>query len=297
MAIQHLPAHTNAEAVAAALARDGVVVVDHLVAPERMDRVRAELAPYLEATAFGPDEFSGKRTRRTGGLVARSETCRELVMHPLVLGAVGKVLSKATSFQLHLTQVISIGPGEPAQFIHRDQWAFDFFPFPKGYEVQCNCIWALTDFTEQNGATRIVPGSNQADDGLGFTQADTEPAEMSRGSVLFYSGSVYHGGGANRSDTTRIGLNITYNVAWLRQEENQYLSVPREVAATLPVDLLRVMGYDRGAYALGYIDDLRDPIEAVRPGLGSSGFGNMTGEEAAAAAFGEDAVRAATEQG
>ena len=96
---------------------------------------------------------------------------------------------------------------------------------------------------------------------------------MARGSVLFYSGSVYHGGGANRSDATRIGLNITYNVAWLRQEENQYLSVPREVAATLPTELLRLMGYDRGAYALGYIDDLRDPIEAVRPGLGSTGFG------------------------
>ena len=99
---------------------------------------------------------------------------------------------------------------------------------------------------------------------------------MARGSVLFYSGSVYHGGGANHSDATRIGLNITYNVAWLRQEENQYLSVPREVAETLPTDLLRVMGYDRGAYALGYIDDLRDPIEAVRPGIGTSGFGANT---------------------
>jgi ectoine hydroxylase-related dioxygenase (phytanoyl-CoA dioxygenase family) len=95
---------------------------------------------------------------------------------------------------------------------------------------------------------------------------------MGRGSVLFYSGSVYHGGGANRSEETRLGLNITYNVAWLRQEENQYLSCPREVAETLPTDLLRLMGYDRGAYALGYIDDLRDPIEAVRSGVGSTGF-------------------------
>ena len=106
---------------------------------------------------------------------------------------------------------------------------------------------------------------------------------MVRGSVLFYSGSVYHGGGANRSAATRIGLNITYNVAWLRQEENQYLSVPREVAETLPTDLLRLMGYDRGAYALGYIDDLRDPIEAVRPGTGSTGFGG--GRVATPAAF------------
>ena len=84
---------------------------------------------------------------------------------------------------------------------------------------------------------------------------------------------MYHGGGANRSGATRIGLNITYNVAWLRQEENQYLSVPREVAETLPTELLRLMGYDRGAYALGYIDDLRDPDRGRAPGVGSTGFG------------------------
>jgi ectoine hydroxylase-related dioxygenase (phytanoyl-CoA dioxygenase family) len=144
--------------------------------------------------------------------------------------------------------------------------------------VQCNTIWALTDFTEQNGATRVVPGSNMGEDGLVFQPEETEPAAMDRGSVLFYSGSVYHGGGANRSSSTRIGLNITYNVAWLRQEENQYLSVPHHVAETLPTDLLRLMGYDRGAYALGYIDDLRDPIEAVRPGFGSIGFASTPQE-------------------
>jgi ectoine hydroxylase-related dioxygenase (phytanoyl-CoA dioxygenase family) len=194
-------------------------------------------------------------------------------MHPLALGAARAFLGHATNIQLHLTQAIAIGSGETAQPIHRDQWAFDFFPFPSGYEVQCNTIWALTDFTEENGATRVVVGSNALEDPrVAFGPGDTEPAEMPRGSVLFYSGSVYHGGGANDSAGTRIGLNITYAVAWLRQEENQYLSVPREVAETLPVDLLRVMGYDRGAYALGYIDDLRDPIEAVRPGIGTTGF-------------------------
>jgi ectoine hydroxylase-related dioxygenase (phytanoyl-CoA dioxygenase family) len=142
-------------------------------------------------------------------------------------------------------------------------------------------MWALTDFTEENGATRVALGSNHAEDKLRLEHSDTEAAAMTRGSVLFYSGSVYHGGGANRSNATRIGLNITYNVAWLRQEENQYLSVPHDVAATLPTDLLRLMGYERGAYALGYIDDLRDPIEAVRPGAGSVGF--AVGDAAAGA--------------
>ena len=256
------------------MAADGAVIVDRLAPPGLMDRIGEELRPWLAQTPVGPDDFSGRRTRRTGALIARSTSSRELVMHPLALGSTALVLAHATNFQLHLTQSIAIGPGQGPQPLHRDQWAFDFFPFPNGYEVQCNTIWAQTDFTEENGATRVVPSSNHAEDGAPFRASDTCPGEMERGSVLLYSGSVYHGGGANQTDATRIGVNITYNVAWLRQEENQYLSVPRDVAETLPVELLRLMGYDRGAYALGYMDDLRDPIEAVRPGFGSVGFGS-----------------------
>jgi hypothetical protein len=270
--IVRLSSEAGPDEVAAAVVRDGAVIVEDVAEPALLDRVEAELRPFLDATSTGPDDFSGNLTRRTGSLIARSAACRDLVMDPLTLGAARVFLGHATNIQLHLTQAIAIGPGETAQPIHRDQWAFDFFPFPAGYDVQCNTIWALTDFTEENGATRVVIGSNAIEDRRSFGPDDTEPAEMPRGSVLVYSGSVYHGGGANRSAATRIGLNITYAVAWLRQEENQYLSVPREVAETLPVDLLRLMGYDRGAYALGYIDDLRDPIEAVRPGTGTTGF-------------------------
>jgi ectoine hydroxylase-related dioxygenase (phytanoyl-CoA dioxygenase family) len=274
MSIKHLPASGSADEIAAALAQDGAAIVDRMTTAAAIDNVAEELRPWTDATAFGPDDFSGRRTRRTGGLIARSQLCRELIMNPLTLATVRKVLSKAMSFQLHLTQVIAIGPGQAAQPIHRDQWAFDFFPFPSGYEVQCNTIWAMTDFTDANGATRIVPGSNHFEDKLQFREKDSEPAEMEKGSVLFYTGSVYHGGGANRSSATRTGINITYNVSWLRQEENQYLSVPLEIARTLPVELLRLMGYARGAYALGYVDDLRDPIEVVRPDLRSAGLGD-----------------------
>lgn len=284
--IEHLGSAATGAEVAAVLARDGAVVIDELVAPSVMDAVRGELAPHLEATPYGPDEFSGKRTRRTGGLVARSATCRELVVHPLVLDATRETLKDATSFQLHLTQVIAIGPGEPPQAIHRDQWAFDFFPFPRGYEVQCNTIWAMTDFTERNGATRVIPRSNHLDDGLAFQESDTIPAEMRKGSVLLYTGSLYHGGGANRSDEVRAGINITYNRSWLRQEENQYLAVPFAIARTLPVELLRLMGYARGAYALGYVDDLRDPIEVLEIGAPSEGFGDLGAASERARALG-----------
>src|SRR5580704_10998886 len=208
--IKHLPASASSDEICAALGDDGCVVVDNVVRPDVMDEVARELRPFAENTPLGPDDFSGRRTRRTGGLIARSPKSRELVMHPVVLGATAKMLGHATSFQLHLTQIISIGPGEPAQ--------------------------------------------------------------MSKGSVLFYTGSIYHGGGANRSKEIRTGINITYNGSWLRQEENQYLSVPLDIARTLPVDLLRLMVYRLGAYALGYVDDTRDPIEVVRPDLARTGF-------------------------
>ena len=238
-----------------------------------LDQINAELEPYMAETPYG-DEFSGHQTRRTGGLIARSPASRALVMHPTVTGAVGSVLGHVTTFQLHLTQVISIEPGQGAQYVHRDQWAFDFFSFPSGYEVTCNTIWAMTDFTEENGGTRVIPGSHRAEDKLRFTEADTEAAVMRKGSAFVYTGALYHGGGPNQSDGTRHGVNIAYCVGWLRQEENQYLSVPPEIARELPEDLLRMMGYASGAYALGYVDDLRDPLAVLRGGGPQSSFGS-----------------------
>ena len=273
--LTHLPATATAADIHDLLVRDGAVVVDDLGDPACIARMRSETAPYIEMTAFGSDDFAGRRTRRTGALIARSPTSRELIQHPLVLEVTGRLLDRATNYQLHLSQTIAIGPGEPAQPIHRDQWAFDFFPFPSDHHVQCNTIWALTDFTEENGATRIIPGSQELADSFDHTIDETVPAEMSVGSCLFYTGKVFHGGGANRSDEVRIAGNITYVVGWLRQEENQYLSVPREVAETLDDDLLRLMGYRVGAYALGYIDDVRDPIEAIRGGNGAMSFGDL----------------------
>jgi ectoine hydroxylase-related dioxygenase (phytanoyl-CoA dioxygenase family) len=274
-ALQHLPPTASPADVVAVLRSEGGVIIDDLASSDVLDRFEAELAPWLEATPYGEEEFAGRATRRTGALTARCPSSRELLRHPLILGATSELLADATTFHVHLTQTISIGGGEPAQPIHRDQWAFDFFPFPEGYDVQCNTLWALTDFTEANGATRVVPGSNRGDvDRLGaFAAADTVPAEMSRGSVLVYSGSVHHGGGANKTDDVRIGVNLTYARSWLRQEENQYLSVPLEVARTLDDDLLRLLGYARGAYALGYVDDGRDPLDVVRGRSGSFRFG------------------------
>jgi len=250
--------------VEAGLREAGCAVIEGVASTDQIDRITAELEPHLLATEPGADEFTGRNTRRTGALLARSRGFWDLAAHPIVLGALDRVLGDhATSYQLHLTQVIEIGPGEPAQYVHRDQWAFDFFEFPAGFEVECHTMWAMEDFTDENGATRVIPGSNHWEDKLRPTTEQTIPAEMPKGSVLLYLGSLYHGGGANRSEHARRGINVGYTLSWLRQEENQYLACPPEIARELPESLARLAGYQRGAYALGYYGDLHDPIDAL----------------------------------
>ena len=162
MAVPRLAADANVGEVEAQLRDAGCVIVEALAPPELLDRIADELEPYLAATQPGGDDFAGRNTRRTGALIARSPGFRELAAHPLVLGALDRVLADhTTSYQLHLTQVIEIGPAEPAQPVHRDQWAFDFFAFPADFEVECHTMWALSDFTEENGATacsQVVTG-------------------------------------------------------------------------------------------------------------------------------------------
>ena len=133
MDVPRVGSDAGVDEVEAALREAGCVVVERLVSTDHMDRIEADLEPFLRATPVGGDEFTGFNTRRTGSLLARSRDFGALAAHPLVLGTLDRVLGDhATSYQLHLTQVIEIGPGEPAQFVHRDQWAFDFFPFPPG---------------------------------------------------------------------------------------------------------------------------------------------------------------------
>jgi hypothetical protein len=276
MTIPRFPAAAGADDVADAVRAHGCAIVEQLVPPTVLDRLTDELAPWVAATPPGGDDFTGRNTRRTGALLARSVASRELIAHPLVLDVADRVLwDRKTTFQLHLTQAITIGPGSEPQHLHRDQWCFDFFPFPPDIDVELGTMWAVSDFTEANGATRIVPDSHLSDDPRSFTPADTEPAEMPRGSVVLYSGRTVHGGGANTTDADRTGVNVDYVLGWLRQEENQYLAVPPEVARRLPERIQRLMGYGLGAYALGYVDDLRDPLDVLRgpdPAPGSPTF-------------------------
>lgn len=271
MTLIHLPGDASIAAVVEALDMEGYCIIDNAVAPEVMDDILSDMARYLDSAPVSEAAVVGKKTRRLGALPGRSPASHQVIMHPIVLGAARAFLCRnATTVQLNLSQIIAVSPGEQAQFLHRDETAWDFFShFPQDVFIEVSTMWAVDDFTEENGATRVVPRSHRhagfAED---FTIADTLPAEMTRGSVLLFTGKTVHGAGANRSKSTRIGLNIDYCVGWVRQEENQYLTVPIEKARTLPEGLRNLMGYQLGASAMGYVRDYEDPIVALYPERG-----------------------------
>ena len=255
MPLQTLAPGSTADEVVAVMQRDGACIVSDAVADDLRSRMTGELQPYLDRTPMGTDDFSGKSTQRTGALVARTPACRAFVTHPAILGAAESFLAPYTErILLHLTQSIHIHPGQGAQVLHRDRLAWGTH-LPRSIEPQFNTIWALTDFTAANGATRVVPGSQKWDWKRRAEPSEICQAEMTAGSVLLYSGSVLHSGGQNRSNASRLGLNITYCLGWLRQEENQYLSCPPHIARDLDPELQELLGYTQGNYALGYFSD------------------------------------------
>ena len=253
--LQTLPPNASIDSILAAMEASGAVIIADLISAEVVNQMKAEVAPFIDATPMGRDDFTGKQTKRTGALVARTPTCRDLILHPSVLDSARTFLKPWTDkILLHLTQTICIHPGNPDQPLHRDRLAWGTH-IPLNIEPQFNTIWALTDFTAENGATRCVPGSHKWDWEQRAQPDEIVQAEMRAGSVFLYSGSVLHSGGANRSDKARLGLNLTYTLGWLRQEENQYLSCPPHIAKDLDPTLQDLLGYTQGNYALGYYSD------------------------------------------
>ena len=235
--------------------RDGACILAGVMSPDVRSKIIEEVSPYIEQTKTGEKTFSGDKTRRTGALVARSPSCRDVVINKRVLDvASGFLLPYADRIQLNLTQTIAIEPGQGAQPLHRDRFGWGKF-IPEDLEPQFNAIWALSDFTSDNGATCVVPGSQNWDWDREADPSEVCQAEMDKGSVLLHTGTVIHGGGENRSNDTRLGLNITYCLGWLRQEENQYLSCPPDIAKYFSIELQELLGYTQGNYALGYYSD------------------------------------------
>ena len=261
MGIATLPSDTTPETALEHVRADGACVIENRLDPALLQRFLDETLPLVEQSSHGHEDFAGYKTRRTGALIAGSSACRDIVQDELVLGvARGFLAPYCKRIQLMLTQIIAIGPGETDQLLHRDRSAWGDY-LPRSVETQLNVMWALNDFTEENGATRVVPGSAAWPDDREPLPEEIVQTEMAKGSVLLFTGSVLHGGSANRSDQVRLGLNVDYCLDWLRQEENQYLSCPPEIARNFPQSLTELIGYTGGGLALGYYSDPYDTDE------------------------------------
>ncbi|HEX2590673.1 MAG TPA: phytanoyl-CoA dioxygenase family protein [Rhizomicrobium sp.] len=230
--------------------RDGAVILSSVLDGAEVAAVTDELMPFLDATRAGREAFSGFKTTRTGALAARSPKVRKALLDSRIRAIADAVLlPNCERYQVNVTHIIRIMPGEVAQVMHKDRWSWQYL---KGMEPQLNTIWALSDFTKDNGATLVAPGSQNWPDSRRPRPDEICAAEMERGSVLVYTGSVFHAGGANNTGAPRIGMNLTYCLGWLRQEENQYLSCPPDIACTFEPELQALMGYATGGYGLGF---------------------------------------------
>ena len=249
-------AAADADAVTQVLLADGAVIVENVLGTEVLDQILEDFKdPFDEQGHKFSNDFNGYKTRRLGGVLGLSRASADIIAHSLVLSVADRVLKRhADSYRLGSSTAIEIHPGEGNQELHRDDSIYPI-RFPD-VEFQFSAMWALTEFSEENGATRVVPGSNDLREIEDVTEDQVTQAAMPRGSVLFYLGSAIHAGGQNNSTAPRTGLITTYSLGWLRQEENQYLTVPREVAQTYPETVQRLMGYQSdGAYLGVYPGD------------------------------------------
>jgi ectoine hydroxylase-related dioxygenase (phytanoyl-CoA dioxygenase family) len=246
-AIPRRSAGDSPEELAKALDESGCLVVTDVLDQNGRERVLAELAAHVEAAPVAasddPADFYPANTRRVTALVARSEMVRELVMHPTSTTLCDHHLSpNCERYQLHVTAALSVGPGARSQVLHREEDTFPFFPLPRPNLILAT-MWAITDFTAENGGTLLVPGSHRWDAHRKPEPNEIVSAEMPAGSVLVWLGGTLHGAGANVSNEWRYGVILTYSLGWLRQEENQYLDVPQHVAASLPPELRELTGH------------------------------------------------------
>jgi ectoine hydroxylase-related dioxygenase (phytanoyl-CoA dioxygenase family) len=256
------------------VAEDGYSIIEDAFDVSFADAVKDDLDRLEESLGIRPAQnvFEGTKTWRIYNLLVHGELYEQIPVHANVLPVVEGVLDQGCLVS-SLSSIV-IGPGETAQPIHADD---QLIPIPKPHPpTVCNTMWAITDFTEENGATRLMPGTHLADTNPAFTnEHETIPAEMAKGSVLVWHGSLWHGGGANNSDARRYGIAMNYCAGYIRQQENQQLGIPVDTVRRFPKRLQELVGYGIYTGLIGHIDK-RSPAEVVLGG--DSGPGMIWGK-------------------
>jgi ectoine hydroxylase-related dioxygenase (phytanoyl-CoA dioxygenase family) len=225
-----------------AMLQGGYTIIPDFADAATLDAIRASVAPHFGAHR-GRNAFEGYKTERIYTLVARGAVFERLAADERLLALIGRVLQP--NFLLSAAQAIAIHPGESEQALHHDD-SFYRVPRPRP-ALGVSMILAVDDFTPDNGATTIVPGSHlwggPSPEQFTKAQAGKRPAAMTAGSALVFPGTFIHGGGANRSDRSRLAVTFQYCEGWLRQQENFFLAVPRDVVRAMPPRLQELLGY------------------------------------------------------
>jgi ectoine hydroxylase-related dioxygenase (phytanoyl-CoA dioxygenase family) len=259
--LRRLPASATVDEVTAALDEGGYAIVEGALPADRVAEMRAALDGLFATTPTGRNDFEGFRTQRVYAVFAKTREFDDLALDPRLLAVVEHALGP--HFQLSAPVALQIGPGETAQFLHRDE---DIYPLSRPHPpVVINSMWALCDYTGANGATRLVPGSHRWSPDRKPSEDEAVTVDMPAGSVLVYLGGLWHAGGANRTDRPRPGLLLEYAVSWLRAQETQLLAVPPETVRTLPERLQELLGYNVFPPFLGYVDG-RHPKRVLERG-------------------------------
>lgn len=260
MSLQHFQATADINDVIQALHKDGAVVIDQALSKDDLAQLRYDSDQHLKNTSNCQGVFFGYETKRIATMVAKSNVCEQMAENEIVLGVMDHfLLPNCSQYQLNLAQLISIGHGEKQQIMHADD---PMFPFDHSSDMQVmiNVMWAVDDFTMENGATHIVPGSHVWPRDRQATNEETIQAEMKAGSFMIYLGSTHHSGGANLTYQPRRGIVMSYNLGWLKQSENFFLAIPKEQVKTFSHRLQELVGYFVHKPNLHMIDG-RDPME------------------------------------
>jgi len=267
-------AHSSPEAPLPALLdrlhTDGYVILPRLLPPPQVQAIRNALAPWLQGRLTGRNDFEGYKSERVYALLAKSPVFAELAAHPLVLDLCERVLGP--NFLLSACLAINTHPGETAQAMHFDD-SFYHLPRPRP-ACGVSAFWAIDDFTPDNGPTEIIPGShlwgNEEPEGATHFEESfrpgtvapeaapkgIEPVLMPAGSLMLAMGTLWHRGGANRSQASRLVITPQYCVAWGRQMESMLLSVPPEVVATYPERVQQLLGYSIHPPFMGHVNGM-----------------------------------------
>ncbi|MGV9667633.1 phytanoyl-CoA dioxygenase family protein [Nocardia niigatensis] len=247
------------EADLAAVARDGYVILPDLLTPAELDEIRESVAPLLGRS--GRNNFEGHSTQRIYSVLNKTRSCDRIADHPRVLALLDRMFMP--NYLLSMLQVINILPGEQAQMLHTDD---GFYPLPRPRKgLGAATIWAIDDFTADNGATDIIPGSHLWGDRLPEESDRREPVVMRAGSCVFFPGTLWHGGGANRSDEPRLALTAQYCEPWLRPQEAFTLSMTRDTVRAVSEDIRRMLGYSIHPPFIGQVDGMH-PKRLLEPG-------------------------------